>query len=863
MKALICARASSWNLAFVALLLVGCNGSLLSSQDSSILPTNIDYIDQLSFDSNNNDNDKRLLQSGVTLPFRINSGNTTTIYTDPSTNKVWLQDQYFMGNEVWNGCPEAARTGFSLASHLCQTRQRSSFEYNIPVPFNGQYKLTLYFVETIKTASRTRLFNVRVEGITLISSLDVFALAGGRMRPLVRTLTATVADGFLTIRFSGRTDKAMVSAIEIEDGRLSNAPTRAPTKQPIFLPTSIPTSKPTSKPTSIPTSKPTSKPTAKPAIAPVTQPTVSSPTSSSLSTVRINCGSLVPYVDPLTGNTWSADVNFQSGGRFSNCPSEILNTTLDSVFCTERFWGGGVGINGTYTIPVVPGVYTVRLLFAELFFNNIGNRVFNVYLQNRLLRSNLDVRAVTGGRNISYVVPGRAAVTTTDPNIRLTFQNIVQNGKIHGIEIIPYDRSVTDVPTNQPVYAPTRAPTNAFETILINCGSTFPYVDSLAREFAPDQYFSGGSTASSTLSIENTVDDTVYQSERVGDTFTYEIPVPIGSFVISLLLSENQYTQTGQRLFDVVVEGETLTNVDIFQTAGGAMRATKLQFFRVVEDDFLSIEFTRSAQFPNAGLPKVNGIEVALDRPHIAHAVATGPYVGTVVNPLTNTANVQLFGQTSHTHGEMLTLNNFTWKEGNTVLGTTVNTNYSFGVGVHTISLTIKDDGGNTDTESTTVSINPFGFPAITSLIPSSGNLTGQYPLMIMGSGFNYTSSQIKVMFGTTELTGSQITIINQTAISIVTPSNLLAQAVDVTIQTPLGTSVPSTFSFIGSIPLQWQEFKLLDFFQPTVGRFGPDSKLYVGTRYGRLLKVTLNSDFTSVVNTIVSHVNRENQESM
>jgi hypothetical protein len=43
----------------------------------------------------------------------------------------------------------------------------------------------------------------------------------------------------------------------------------------------------------------------------------------------------------------------------------------------------------------------------------------------------------------------------------------------------------------------------------------------------------------------------------------------------------------------------------------------------------------------------------------------------------------------------------------------------------------------------------------------------------------------------------------------------------------------------------------------------GPDSKLYVGTRRGRILKVTMNSDFTSVVNTIVSFVNPDKEETM
>jgi Malectin domain/IPT/TIG domain len=741
----------------------------------------------------------------VQLPYRVNCGQTTAInYTDPYSGKTWLTDRFFSNvGGTFNGCPAAVTRNISIPNHLCITRNGKNFTYNFPVPYQGSYKLTLYFVETFFNSLNKRVFSVSAEGIGILTNLDVRATSGGVMIPINRTFTVMVNDGFLTLQFLSSIDAAMISAIEIQDGRVSE-----------------------------------------------------------LSTVRINCGAFVPYIDSIPNNTWSADVNFQNGNRFSGCPANILNTDIDTIYCSERWFGGGPGFNGTYTIPVVPGVYTVRLLFAELYFATTKSRIFNVYVQNQLLRSNFDIIAVAGGRNISLLVPTIATVSSIDPNIRLTFQNVVQNAKISGIEIIPYEGSVIGSPSNRPTRMPTQPPTT-FQTILINCGYNQPYTDSLARVFSRDQLFVGGATASKLVSISNTVDDTLYQYNRVGDTITYEIPVPVGSFVVTLLFSENEYNTIGRRLFDVTVEGETLKNVDIFRTAGGAFTATRLQFFRLVSDQSLSIRFNRSTQFPNAGIPIVSGIEVALDLPHVAHAVATGPYFGTVVNPLTNKANVQLVGQTSHTHGDGLSLTNFTWKEGNTVLGTTVNTNYSFGVGLHTISLTIKDNGGNLNTETTTVQINSFGFPAIISMVPNSGNMTGQYPVTILGSGFNYSSSAITIRFGTSVLTGSAITVINQTAIQFFAPSTTVAQQVDVTVQTPLGTSASSEFTYAGSIPILWKDFKLLDFLQPTVGRFGPDRKLYVGTRYGRILKVTMNSDFTSVVNTIASLVNPVNKETM
>jgi Malectin domain/IPT/TIG domain len=576
----------------------------------------------------------------VTLPFRINCGNLTGDYTDLSTGKKWVQDRYFQGSyTVWNGCPEAARRGINIPTHLCQTRNSQSYTYNIPVPFTGNYKLTLYFVETFFTAAGKRVFSVSAEGSNIITNLDTFVTGGGIMKPVIRTFTVNVQDGFLTIGGISSVNQASISAIEIE-----NMSPTAPT--PVTAPTNLP-------------------------------------------------------------------------------------------------------------------------------------------------------------------------------------------------------------------------PSNGFQDIRINCGFDRSYTDSVAKVWVADKFFTGGQSVSVSNAIANTVDDSLYQSERAGDTFRYEIPVPIGSYDIILFFSENEFTATKQRLFDVTVEGQLKTNVDIFQMAGGAFRATRLQFFRIVEDGSLTIQFRKSAQFPTAGIPKLGAIQVLLDKPHVAHAVATGPYVGTVTDPIFNKANVRLVGQTSHTHGDGLTLNSFNWKEGNTALGTNVNTNYAFSVGLHTVSLTVKDTGGNENTEVTTVNIRAFGFPAITSLVPNSGNPSGQYNVQIRGSGFNYTANQITVRFGNTVLTGSAISIINPTTIQVVAPASAVSISVGVTVQTPLGTSTASSFNYIGSIPIAWQEGKILDYLQPTVGRFGPDKRLYIGTRKGRLLKVTMNEDFTAPLNTIVAFVNPDHEDAM
>lgn len=254
---------------------------------------------------------------------------------------------------------------------------------------------------------------------------------------------------------------------------------------------------------------------------------------------------------------------------------------------------------------------------------------------------------------------------------------------------------------------------------------------------------------------------------------------------------------------------------------------------------------------------KLSGLEIIplKGTHHTAHAVAAGPFSGTVIDG-SGKAKVQLVGETSHSHGNGMALVSQQWKEGNTVLGNTLNLNYSFPVGTHTISLTVKDNGNNVNTQETTVLIKPLGSPAIEQLLPNSGSMVGGFNVILKGDGFTFSAAQTKVFFGQTMLTGADIEISNANTISFKCPKSDFAQPVSVTVQTPLGTSEDSEFVYLGLMPIQFVSNAILSIRAPTVGRFGPDQRLYVGTREGKIFKITMNSDFTSTVNVIAAQVN-------
>ncbi|HEY7771603.1 MAG TPA: DUF1592 domain-containing protein [Marinagarivorans sp.] len=140
-------------------------------------------------------------------------------------------------------------------------------------------------------------------------------------------------------------------------------------------------------------------------------------------------------------------------------------------------------------------------------------------------------------------------------------------------------------------------------TVAINAGGPAASLDGIA--YQADAYFSGGSTYVTDADIAGTDEDDVYLTERYEDS-SYAIPVENGRYNIRLNFSETYHDAVGERLFNVLVEGQqVLSNVDIFATVG--MRAAMIENINniAVTDGSLDIEFQSVA-----ALAKVTGIVV-------------------------------------------------------------------------------------------------------------------------------------------------------------------------------------------------------------------------------------------------------------
>ena len=105
---------------------------------------------------------------------RVNAGGPG--YTDPQGN-VWTADTGFSASNIYSS-PKAIRG--PSASLVYQTVRWSNgpFQYGASVR-NGRYSVMLKFAEIYHTAPGQRVFNVSINGQTVLANFDPLVAGGG------------------------------------------------------------------------------------------------------------------------------------------------------------------------------------------------------------------------------------------------------------------------------------------------------------------------------------------------------------------------------------------------------------------------------------------------------------------------------------------------------------------------------------------------------------------------------------------------------------------------------------------------------------------------------------------------------------
>ena len=278
--------------------------------------------------------------------------------------------------------------------------------------------------------------------------------------------------------------------------------------------------------------------------------------------IRIRCGYSRPIFKDEEGNVWSGDRYF-SGGFVTELPNQhIARTRNPELYLTAR-----TGVF-SYKIPLAPGIYELRLHFAETTYSpasSLGggenSRVFDVQLNGNPLLQQFDIVS-DAGANTADVRVFRDISPSKDGSLHLDFSGSLGLPIINAVEILP-------------------GSPHRLRPIRMVAQNSF-FVDAAGNLWMPDTYYSGGRLASDKVTIAGTPEPDLYAGERYGN-FNYALPVDTGTYKLTLYFSEKYWGAgvsklggVGSRVFDVLCNGLALTrNLDIVGAAGSGRALVK------------------------------------------------------------------------------------------------------------------------------------------------------------------------------------------------------------------------------------------------------------------------------------------------
>jgi hypothetical protein len=178
-----------------------------------------------------------------------------------------------------------------------------------------------------------------------------------------------------------------------------------------------------------------------------------------------------------------------------------------------------------------------------------------------------DASAGATGYIIHYGIASRnysATVNVIDGNTTTAALSALDPAKVYYMAVTAYDDAGNESDfSNEILYQPVHP-----EVIwTVNAGGP-KYTDGQGIIYKGNTQFSTGYPSTTTAAIAGTTDDRLYQSERYGD-FSYAIPVANGDYLVTLKFAEIYWTQPGQRVFNVLMEGvKVISNLDLVAKIG-------------------------------------------------------------------------------------------------------------------------------------------------------------------------------------------------------------------------------------------------------------------------------------------------------
>ncbi len=314
--------------------------------------------------------------------------------------------------------------------------------------------------------------------------------------------------------------------------------------------------------------------------------------------IRIRCGYSRPIFKDAEGNIWIGDRYF-TGGFVTELPNQHIARTRNP----ELYLAARTGVF-SYKIPLAPGIYELRLHFAETTYSpasSLGggenSRVFDVQLNGSPLLKQFDIVS-DAGANTADIRVFRGISPNKDGYVQLDFAGSLGLPILNGIEILP------GLP-------------HRLRPVRMVAQNSF-FVDAAGNLWMPDTYYSSGRLASDKVTIGGTSEPGLYAGERYGN-FNYALPVDKGTYRLTLYFSEKYWGSevskrggVGSRVFDVLCNGVALTrNLDIVEAAGSGRALVKTYHgLRSNAQGKLIVSFV-----PDVNYASVDAVEVEQETP--------------------------------------------------------------------------------------------------------------------------------------------------------------------------------------------------------------------------------------------------------
>ena len=186
--------------------------------------------------------------SSATAPAVQSSGtaatgpaSTVSINSGGPQTGGFAADQFFTGGATYANSETidiSQITSNPPPAAIFNTERYGAMTYTIP-DRSGAQTVTLYFAETYLSGPGQRLFDVTVNGTTVLSKFDIYAGAGGPNRAIAKTFTTTAdSSGRVVIQFISGTENPKINGITVSgSGSTPTPPPATPSPTPAAPPT--------------------------------------------------------------------------------------------------------------------------------------------------------------------------------------------------------------------------------------------------------------------------------------------------------------------------------------------------------------------------------------------------------------------------------------------------------------------------------------------------------------------------------------------------------------------------------------------------------------------------------------------------